>query len=55
MNKIVEEEVLAAEESLGKDCTVAGFYTYGGLSPFEAGTPCELHNQTMTVTTFSES
>lgn len=55
MNKIVEEEVLAAEESLGKECTVAGFYTYGGLSPFEAGTPCELHNQTMTVTTFSES
>jgi hypothetical protein len=55
MNKIVEEEVLAAEETLGKDCTVAGFYTYGGLSPFGAGTPCELHNQTMTVTTFSES
>ena len=55
MNKIVEEEVLAAEESLGKDCTVAGYYPYGGLSPFDAGTPCELHNQTMTVTTFSES
>ena len=55
MDKKVEEEVLAAEESLGKDCTVAGFYTYGGLSPFGAGTACELHNQTMTVTTFSES
>lgn len=55
MNTKVEEEVLAAEEALGSDCTVAGFYTYGGLSPFGVGTACELHNQTMTVTTFSES
>lgn len=55
MDAKVEEEVLAAEEVLGNDCTVAGFYTYGGLSPFGAGTACELHNQTMTVTTFSES
>jgi hypothetical protein len=51
----VEEEVLAAQEELGQECTVAGFYTYGGLSPFGVGTACELHNQTMTVTTFSES
>ncbi len=49
-----EEEVQAAGEVLGKDCAVTGFYTYGGLSPFGMGTPCELHNQTMTITTFSE-
>ena len=55
MDTKVEEEVLAAEELLGKDCTVSGFYTYGGLSPFGVGSPCELHNQTMTITTFSES
>lgn len=55
MDKKVEEEVLAAEEVLDSDCAVAGFYTYGGLSPFGVGTPCELHNQTMTITTFSES
>jgi len=55
MDSKVVEEVLAAEEVLGKDCTIAGFYTYGGLSPFGVGTPCELHNQTMTITTFSES
>lgn len=55
MDSKVVEEVLAAEEFLDKDCTVAGFYTYGGLSPFGVGTPCELHNQTMTITTFSES
>jgi hypothetical protein len=55
MDKKVDEEVLAAEEMLDGDCAVAGFYTYGGLSPFGIGTPCELHNQTMTITTFSES
>lgn len=55
MDTKVEEEVLAAQEELGQDCTVAGFYTYGGLSPFGVGTACELHNQTITVTTFSES
>lgn len=55
MDTKVVEEVLAAEEIMDKDCTVAGFYTYGGLSPFGVGTPCELHNQTMTITTFSES
>jgi hypothetical protein len=55
MDKKVDEEVLAAEEVLDGDCAVAGFYTYGGLSPFGVGTPCELHNQTMTITTFSES
>jgi hypothetical protein len=54
MDKKVEEEVLAAEEVLDKNCTVSGFYTYGGLSPFGVGTPCELHNQTMTITAFSE-
>lgn len=55
MDKKVDEEILAAEEMLDGDCAVAGFYTYGGLSPFGIGTPCELHNQTMTITTFSES
>jgi hypothetical protein len=55
MDKQVDQEVQAAEEVLSDDCAVAGFYTYGGLSPFGVGTPCELHNQTMTITTFSES
>jgi hypothetical protein len=54
MDKKVEEEVLAAEEVLDENCAVSGFYTYGGLSPFGVGTPCELHNQTMTITAFSE-
>ncbi len=50
-----EEELYAAEEELGKNGVISGFYSYGGLSPFGTGTACELHNQTMTITTFSES
>ncbi len=49
----VVEEVEAAEEILNGG-TVSGFYSYGGISPFGTGTPCELHNQTMTITTFAE-
>jgi hypothetical protein len=30
-----------------------GFYSYGEISPHATGA-CELHNQTMTLTTFAE-
>jgi len=33
---------------------LAGFYSYGEISPFTPGARCELHNQTMTITTLSE-
>jgi hypothetical protein len=47
-----EEELESLREVL-PDTTLAGFYSYGELSP--AGlSGCELHNQTMTVTTFGE-
>ena len=49
------EEVLAARNVFGKDTTMTGFYSYGEISPFNAASNCELHNQTMTVTTFSET
>jgi len=49
-----EEELEAAKEILGRKTAIAGFYSYGEISPFEKDTPCELHNQTMTITTFSE-
>jgi len=39
---------------LGKDAVLAGFYSYGEICPHGAATKCELHNQTMTITTFSE-
>ncbi|MGE4133436.1 MAG: FIST signal transduction protein [Bdellovibrionales bacterium] len=43
------EEVEAIGESLPKGSQVIGFYSYGELSPSQAGKSCELHNQTMTV------
>ena len=54
MKQRVEEEIEAVVEALGPQATVAGFYSYGELSPLNAGMPCELHNQTMTVTVLAE-
>jgi hypothetical protein len=50
----IDEEVRAVRDVLGGTATLAGFYSYGEISPFTAGAPCELHNQTMTITTLSE-
>ncbi|MCD9014813.1 FIST signal transduction protein [Parachryseolinea silvisoli] len=49
------EEVAAAKGIFGENTPVTGFYSYGEISPFAPLTRCELHNQTMTITTFSES
>lgn len=51
----IEEEVEAVRDVLGDGATLTGFYSYGEISPFTPGAKCELHNQTMTITTFSES
>lgn len=50
----VEEEVEAVAEVLGGNSVIAGFYSYGEISPFSKEVKCELHNQTMTITTFRE-
>lgn len=50
----VEDEVEGVRQALGPQTVLAGFYSYGEIAPAAAGTKCELHNQTMTVTTFSE-
>jgi hypothetical protein len=50
----IEEEVESALEILGKDAVVTGFYSYGELAPSSKALNCELHNQTMTITTFYE-
>ena len=51
----IEEEVEAVRGILGPKTALTGFYSYGEISPFTPGAKCELHNQTMTITTFSES
>jgi hypothetical protein len=48
-----EEEIEAVRDNLPAGAHLIGFYSYGELSPFTDGR-CELHNQTMTLTTLSE-
>lgn len=48
-----EEETESTLESLPAGAQQVGFYSYGELSPHGA-TNCDLHNQTMTLTTISE-
>lgn len=50
----VEEEVESVRGILGSDVVMTGFYSYGEISPFTPQARCELHNQTMTITTLSE-
>ena len=50
----IEEEVEGVREVLGPDTALTGFYSYGEISPFTPSAKCELHNQTMTITTLSE-
>jgi hypothetical protein len=50
----IEEEVEGVRDILGEGATYTGFYSYGEISPFAKGGKCELHNQTMTITSLSE-
>jgi hypothetical protein len=54
LKQLVEEEVEAVQEVIGEQACITGFYSYGEIAPFLQNTTCELHNQTMTITTFSE-
>jgi hypothetical protein len=51
----VDEEVEAVAQVFGQGATLAGFYSYGEISPFTPGVECKLHNQTMTVTYIAEA
>ena len=51
----IDEEVEAVMDVLGDGSTIAGFYSYGEISPVVESARCELHNQTMTITTFAEA
>ena len=43
----------ATLEILPKGSRQIGFYSYGEISPYKSGA-CDLHNQTMTLTTIAE-
>jgi hypothetical protein len=48
-----DEEIESVLEALGEHIPLIGFYSYGEIS--SAGGMCQLHNQTMTITTIHES
>jgi hypothetical protein len=50
-----EEELEAVQNVFGPNTALAGFYSYGEISPNLKGVHnCDLHNQTMTIATISE-
>jgi hypothetical protein len=51
----IDEEVEAVDDIFDHKTLLAGFYSYGEISPFVSGNHCQLHNQTMTITTFHET
>jgi hypothetical protein len=49
------EEIEAVGTELGPHTLRLGFYSYGEISPHATSGLCELHNQTMTITSFAEA
>ncbi len=55
MSQLVEEELEEVQSVLGENVQLVGFYSYGEISPsHQGGMTCDLHNQTMTLTTIYE-
>jgi hypothetical protein len=49
------DETEQVRHILGSTPVVTGFYSYGELAPASATAGCQLHNQTMTITTLRET
>ncbi len=54
LDQRIEEEVEVIRAVYGDKTAITGFYSYGEIAPSFNFSKCELHNQTMTITTFSE-
>jgi hypothetical protein len=54
MGQHIVDEVEAAGAVLGNKMARLGFYSYGEIAPHALSGFCDLHNQTMTVTTITE-
>ncbi len=54
MGQNIIDETIAAQSAALPDSKSIGFYSYGEICPDNETGTCELHNQTMAVTTFSE-
>jgi len=55
MGQQITDEVDAVRNVLGESCRLTGFYSYGEIAPMENSPFCDLHNQTMTITTIAEA
>lgn len=55
LGELTEEELTEVKKMLGTKATLCGFYSYSELSPVVGNNACQLHNQTMTITTLSEN
>jgi hypothetical protein len=55
LDQRIEEEVEVVKSIFGDKTAIMGFYSYGEISPSCIFNKCELHNQTMTITTLSET
>jgi hypothetical protein len=54
MGTDTEEEIEAVLDILPASTQQIGFYSYGEISPYTQKGSCDLHNQTMTITTLYE-
>jgi hypothetical protein len=54
LDQRIEEEVEVIRNAYGSSTGLTGFYSYGEISPSYNSEGPELHNQTMTITTFTE-
>lgn len=54
LDQRIEEEVEVVKAIYGNDTAITGFYSYGEISPSLNSVICDLHNQTMTITTLTE-
>jgi hypothetical protein len=54
LDQRIEEEVEVVRAIYGNKPAITGFYSYGEISPTLNSVKCDLHNQTMTITTLTE-
>jgi hypothetical protein len=54
MGDDVDDEIDAVRSVFPAGTSIAGFYSYGEIGPFGPDRCAELHNQSMTITSFSE-
>jgi hypothetical protein len=51
----LDEEIETVRDVFGNNTIITGFYAYGEICPQHPDSQCELNNQSMSITTFSEN